>query len=357
MSEIYKKFRSLLPVCGTKGQRYLWIIFSLSLILFSGWEFKQKGLHLVDWDLLPISALAAIIIFLQFMRQIPEKMNKMLDFLFDRRALEATEEKVDSLKKTITARAEMWSRWVGLIVSFIILTVYLVVYWGQLSVIKIAVTLVATLIGYIGGNFFGQMACYGQLSRLLTKASIRINVVPGHADRAGGLERIGDFYFFQALVLAIPAAFLAIWWLVIPIMERYQGWRDACLGLFILAIVLEFLSFIVPLWAFHKEMKKQRDALIRKADRSCPKINVLMDKLTTKPLPEAKEVLREDWEDMRNFYECINNMSTWPLDDTKRKYFSLGNLTLLAPVIFSWVQKTEIWQRITEFFSKTGVAG
>src|SRR5262245_49676156 len=78
---------------------------------------------------------------------------------------------------------------------------------------------------------------------------------------------MGDFFFFQSSVVAIPSIYLATWLLLIPIWPRdYCHWRGLYVGLLTLGLGFELLAFFLPMWSFHIEMKKEKDRLLKDAD-------------------------------------------------------------------------------------------
>ena len=126
---------------------------------------------------------------------------------------------------------------------------------------QIPFTLAATLAGFIAGHFLARAVAYGRMGALLKQAAIRLRAQPGHLDGAGGFKPVGDLFFYQALVIGLAAAFLAIWWLIIPFLPEYARWREIYLGLLAIALLFEMLAFFGPMWSFHTEMRAQKARL------------------------------------------------------------------------------------------------
>jgi len=83
-------------------------------------------------------------------------------------------------------------------------------------------------------------------------------------------------YFFQALLAALVAAFCTLWLLLVtfvyPIDVRYAYLGPLFLALLIVALFVEFLAFLGPLWSFHVIMRTQKAALLTEADRLSQRI-------------------------------------------------------------------------------------
>jgi integrase len=72
------------------------------------------------------------------------------------------------------------------------------------------------------------------------------------------------------MIVALPALFLAVWLLLLPLprFQGYRDWRTPYASLLALAIACEMLAFFWPLWSFHREMAKQKHVLLREAHYS-----------------------------------------------------------------------------------------
>ena len=69
---------------------------------------------------------------------------------------------------------------------------------------------------YVVGGYLGSMAANGKVGWYLKRKSASVWVSPGHIDGAAGLKPFGDFCLYQAMVVAIPGVFLAVWTFLIP---------------------------------------------------------------------------------------------------------------------------------------------
>ena len=235
MSEVLKLL-ALAPTCGRRCERTSLILLGLALVSLGLWDIRRVGFDFAQMDVLLLSGVAVFIAGLLVARTIPRRLKATLGRLIQREAVVAAEgaspeADLDKLWNALEDRAGIWARAVAVISAITILIAFLVVFWGEFSAAKIFLTLGEVVGAYVAGTFLGRMACYGQLGRVLTERGLRINVVPGHVDGAAGLKPVGDFFFFQAMVVAVPAVYLTLWWFLIPYWPRYEGWRQPYLGL------------------------------------------------------------------------------------------------------------------------------
>jgi hypothetical protein len=109
-------------------------------------------------------------------------------------------------------------------------------------------------------------------------------------------------------------------------------------GLLVVAIAFEVLAFIVPIWAFHRVMERQKAVLIHEADELGRKISRIKAQLAGFDSELPEEIGRDRVTALVDYYEAIENMPTWPLSRSMLGHFSLRNLALLLPIV---VQATE----------------
>lgn len=355
-AKIWKNWQSLVPLIvnfefpGKWPGRLQLIFFSLILVLICVNEFWVEGLNLFEWDVLLISGLVMLIIGIWLSLGIPKRMEDALDRLINRGVLQATEEKLEESKTALKLRANVWAFRSGLIVAIAILIASLVAYWPSFPFFVILETIMDIFGGWIAGRYLGRMASYGKLNFLLKEKRIPLEVKPGHLDGAAGFKPIGDFYFFQAMVLSIPALFLAVWWLIIPFWAdgKYVIWRASYLGLLPIAITFEILAFLVPIWFFHKEMQIQKKVLLKNADALSRSIVETRSQLAEPKAAEQRDLLEKQLSYMIERYWSIEHMPTWPVDPKTRQYFTLNNLSLLIPLISNFIAGTRTWQEIVK---------
>ena len=286
---------------------------------------------------------------------IPQKMEDALSRLVNRGVLQTTEEGLQRFKIDLQRRTTAWSRMGGMIVAIAILIAFVAAFRQPFPLGKIPLTIMEVCGGFIAGWYLGRMASYGTLGLLLKKSKkegIALHVKPGYLDGAAGLKPIGDFYFFQAMIAGLPALFLAVWLVLIPlwpIAGRYERWKEPYLGLLPIALGFEILAFLVPLWFFHREMQAQKTALLTEADTLGRNIVCIQNELTKLQDAQQYTQLKEQLSYMTQRYWEIERMPTWPVDMKTRRRFTLNNAALIIiPLVSSIFDEKSIWGKLLE---------
>jgi hypothetical protein len=196
------------------------------------------------------------------------------------------------------------------------------------------------------------MILYGQLGRVLKRRDIRIRVIAWHVDEVGGLKPVGEFFFFQAMVVAIPAVFLAAWWFLIPVgwPERYGYWRQPYLGLLVLALAVELLAFFLPLRYFHKVMISAKRAQTEVADKLSREIAELQERRHSGRASNEPKV-RNRLVEATDQYASIERLPTWPVDIKTRRRFGLNNLGLFLPLVGKLLGETGLWKELSNILT------
>jgi hypothetical protein len=243
--------------------------------------------------------------------------------------------------EAIDQRAKRWAWRCGLALALLIAASFITVNamrTGDLGPLDaIGGPLVGALGGFLVGRVLGSMLAYGLISRSVSAAKLTLNAVPGHVDGAAGLKPLGDFYLRQAILLALPAAFLLSWSLILLIPswdERYSGWREWYLGLLVIAIGVEIAAFVAPLWRVHRTMQDQkREALVKADSLLAPQIERAREELEQDLDNERRAAVRDQLEQLTASYQAREEMPTWPVDSTVRRRLTLGNLALIIPLV------------------------
>ena len=310
------------------------MLVSLGLVLLCFIQLLKAGANPRQWDFLLLSGTAAFIFGIWRVQEIPRKLEESLTRLMDRGSLLTTGKQLTGFQKSLEERSQVWSKSIGLVTGTAMLIAFLVAFSG---LERIVLTLLEVAGAYIAGRYLGPMAFYGTLKWRLEKAGMRLKVKPGHPDGVNGLKPLGDFYFSQAMVAAIPAVFLFVWslaiWFIPFFANRYPHWKGPYLGLLAVAIVLEVLVFILPLWLFHQEMKEQKKALLPEADRLSRQIAEIQIQLTVVKTGQECELLKERLFHINQRYRQIEYMFTWPVDIKTGLDFLLRNVMLSLPVV------------------------
>ena len=318
----------------------LLIIFVIQIFLYN-----QTWLQ---WDWLLLSGTITFIIGIKLAKQVPIKLNLTLRRLMDRGILVNTTEDIDSINERLSIKANHWGHKAGIITGLAIVIAFL----NSDKLSDLWLMLLQTFGGYIAGRFLGTMSVYGILLPIILKQQkqdenhqFSLEIEPSHTDQVCGLKPLGDFYLFQALVTAIPAIFLVIWWLIIPIFPRsYDHWRESYLGLSIFAIIFELLVFAIPMILFHREMEQQKQAFLIKGDQLSREIVELRLQL----IDSESETERKNIECLLNSrlerYKNIEEMPTWPIHPKSFRRFTIRNTLLLIPVVSEVTGNTKFWE-------------
>jgi hypothetical protein len=187
------------------------------------------------------------------------------------------------------------------------------------------------------GLFGGRAVSYGFLGIRLVRAGFVLRPDPDHLDSAAGLRPVGALFFYSASILAIPAVFLASWWVLIPLVSRYGIWREPYAVMLLVVVVAQVLAFVVPMLSFHRLMVRRKTELFAEAD-------ALSDRAVRAGAePEA------NW---RRRYRAIESMSTWPIDAGTRRRFGIRNMVLLLPVLAQVLGASQLTQDLLDTIRK-----
>jgi hypothetical protein len=347
-----KKFVGFVPLCKEKCNRLSRRALLVFFFSYGFWELTRLGPNPTDWDMLLLSGVATFAIGLWLAGRIKTKMEQDLDHLAARGSINIEPKQLASFKGMLELQAEGWARGIGFVSAIAILLAFVVAFWGRFSGTRIVLITAEVTGGYIAGTFLGRMACYGRLGSLFERHLIDLLVYPDHVDGAAGLKSIGDHYFFQAIVVSIPAVFLAVWWFLIPFWPRYEYWRDPYLVLLAFAITIEILAFAVPLWWFHKTMRAKKEEALHTADALSQEINELRARLAAKSLTEDKDILTNRLSEKSRQYWAIKTMPTWPVDFKAWRLFGLNNFLLFLPIVSNYIGTAEPLRQLIDIIKR-----
>ena len=338
-------------------QRYFLIIFAVGMVLLWLNEVFVHSL-LGHWDWLFISGVVIAFLGLRLGILLPAQMGRMLERLRVSGSLVLTngveqvlsEEQLKTFRGSFEARSARWARngGIGGIVVILLSILAISYYRKDLSniignfgdiitnpldtifFVGFVIFLAALICGGHGiGYYLGYAASNGGLGHLLKQHALVVKVQPGHPDKAAGLRPVGNLYFWQAMLLAIPALFLVGWWVLIGVVpyftKLYAQWRAPYLIMFALVVITEVLAFVGPLWSFHQEMQVQKTKLLlEEADTLGQSIVSIEKELAEGPPSEKANVLKDQPAAMRQRYEAIQQMPTWPVDTNTLWKFAGG---------------------------------
>jgi hypothetical protein len=350
--------RTFVPPFGPRWQ-YL-AIAAAGLMLARSWIVELMSAHRADWML--ISGWFMLLVGLWWAREMPEELERGLDRLAHRRVLAVTSEQLWRFKRELEGSVvKRWAPLGGLLVALGIALAFAIVCYKRgpsLGCLLFAAT--ETLGGYIAGCYLGRLACYGTLGVRLFQEGFPPRVIAGHLDGAGGLRPVGDFYFRQAMIVALPAVFLALWLLLLPLprfQKMYGDWRTPYASLLALAIACEMLAFFWPLWSFHREMAKQKHVLLREADRLSSEIADIQHRLEEGPPGDDAKALREALTDKTVRYWAIEQLPVWPISPRVKRLFSINSVALFIPLIAEYTGLSERWADLVKGLIRAASGG
>ena len=354
-STLRLRFIHKLPLCDKSCRRYVIYALWLFLALLPFHEYYQNKFDYTQWDLLLITGVATFILGLNLVASLRGHFDSTLDRLLVRRIFRIDKEAKTQFIDRLEKHAQDWSRRGGIIAAFAILSAFAFVLYNEFYWPRALLGIGETIGGYIVGTYLGRMASYGQLGWQLKKESVEIFLQPSHVDGVAGLKPLGDFYFYQAMIVAIPAIFLAVWWFIFPIWPRnYLYWEDAYLVLLSIAILVEILAFLIPVWSFHRIMIQERVKQLEEADRLSIEISELHLRKETSQDADTKDTLSDQIEDKTQHYWAIENMPIWPVDIKIKRRFKLNNLLLFVPLLGDLAKRSIEWKDVVELLKKFG---
>jgi hypothetical protein len=349
------------------------IVFGAVLLLYLAQNIGVVGLRVRRWDLLLLSGLGLLVVGLLLARTIEDRFGHMVERLRARGALEISDANLERLRASVDGRARAWAfRW-AVVVSLVVLLAWTSVTERALHTHSLTTTLAAVsrgphrlsfvflvvvevVGGFVAGFHLGRMASYGFAGMLFLRAHARLNVLPGHLDGVAGLKPVGDFYFFQASVAGLPALYLAVWSILIPLgfNKAYGLWEGLYVFIFLpLALAIEVLAFLVPIQWFHSVMAREKQNMLPEADRLSQDIAVVQERLLAMA---AREVAteRERLHEMQDRYRLLEDMPTWPVDPRTRRRLRLQNLALVLPILGQVVGRSELGKQIADLLRGGG---
>lgn len=325
---------------------YFWQIAALVLIVLSAYEAFLYGISPAGWDPLVMSAVVALIAGMWLGLRLVERVLPTLQRLEARGSLEGDAAELAAL---VSDRADRYAGSAGVVVGALLFVSYFAVYLGDGRLPQdMPLVLAASLGGYLGGRVIGRMVAVGQLGSIIrgdTRWSLRPQLAS--LDGAAGLAPVGHLFFRQASVLFIPAVFLMVWWLIIPLMPRYADWRPWYMAFLIVAIGLELIAFVWPMWSFHVQMKEFRDRQLIDVEAEVSHRLAEIEPLLVSTHDAAdRAALKQEIGVLRERYASVTQCPTWPVDRRVRRKFSIRNLVLLVPLVIKLVDLDQFWSDV-----------
>jgi len=216
-------------------------------------------------------------------------------------------------------------------------------YLPLLFVANPGIVLFEVLAAVVAGQYIGEMVAYAVAWRTLQP---KLNLIPGHPDGTLGLKMIGRFYFRQALICGIPAAYLAIWWYIIPAFPWYADWRNIYLGLLAVALIIEMMAFFLPMRAIHRAMVAERNRRSLEADRLMVRIGKLQEDLVNAVDHESRDNMSKELAILLDRVRTLRMLPTWPVDPALRRWFTLSNFALFIPFLSYVAGNPKLWGQV-----------
>lgn len=227
--------------------------------------------------------------------------------------------------------------------------------------------ILGSVAAFFVGRAVGGALVIATLGRRITQGPWTLHAQPGHVDGAAGLKPVGDLFFRQAMVIAIPAVWLIVvlslktvaaigangWNAAHQVVGPGPGWGPWYFVLLLAAVGLEIAAFIAPMVSFHKVMVKQKHELERDTDQRSELLHSLEQELPTIRQDSIRQSIEDQISRIREHSLRIEHMPTWPVDDSLRRRFTIRNALLLVPVVANAVGLTvqaENWSTLSDVF-------
>lgn len=173
-----------------------------------------------------------------------------------------------------------------------------------------------------------------------------------HPDHGGGLRPLCDICLTNALILTVPATYLAGWLIVIPAFgathNRYALYVQYYESLLAFVFGLAVLAFALPLYAVHSGMLRQKTKLREPLYDLGRQIDALSrDSLKEAQAGEVNDLrdLRKQQKSLKQLYQATSDVPSWPFDQAILRKFGIAqiipvlSLTGIAPQIVAAVER------------------
>jgi hypothetical protein len=322
---------------------YVSIAAVILVLLFLN-EVNLYGTRVSAWDWLLVSGWITFLLAFKVTFSLPGMVDDVLNRLAASHVLGGGNSELGDFKQQIKDQAQRAARFGGILVAAVIALGWTVATRGALAS-RLPTVLTEVAGAYLPGTFIGRAISYSRLGQRLKGNGFSINVDPENLDGVAGLRPVGRLYFFQSTLVAVPGAFLAVWWFVIPFYgARYRDWRGVYAGLLVFVVACEVLAFVWPMWSFHRVMKDAKANFLAEADRISEQVSEMQKQLRDSDDEESTARLENRLERMTARYRAIVEMQTWPVDKSVQRRFAVNNLILFVPVVAQVLGAPGSWQ-------------
>ncbi|MDK2831375.1 MAG: hypothetical protein PWQ75_1127 [Methanolobus sp.] len=146
----------------------------------------------------------------------------------------------------------------------------------------------------------------------------------GHADKCGGLSPLGDLCLWNAIIVTIPAVYLASWIIIGMITEpdssyflKSMEYSSLFFKLLLVPAFFAIIAFFLPLWSTHQVMLKWR----KKKQSQMDHLEQLINKLESRILEDANNMDEKEYEQifrereiMEQIYHQSRRIPVWPFN-------------------------------------------
>ncbi len=324
--------------------RYVLYLVGALILVFCILQYVRVKWYWQGWDFMLLSGLVVFLIALFLARSVPYRMEQTINRLVNRGAFKMSPKELVSFQTQMSKRGKNF----GVVFAVIVGIAIFIAFVLAQHTFEIGLLILETFLGLVAGFYIGQMIAYGTMGQLARTENVNIVSQPGHIDGAAGLQPIGNYYFFQAKVVALPCAFLAVWWVIIPLTPWYSNWREPYLLLLIVALIFEIFSFIAPMWVFHLIMSAAKMEHLENADEISQKVMKLESQIIETTDSNWAGELQDQSNFLRERYREIENMPTWPVDANTRRRFTFNNLALFSPFLLDIVSSSGPWRKFLD---------
>jgi hypothetical protein len=335
------------PRSSTRVQFWVALVLSIATpVGLVAYELSTHGFDARKFDWLVVSSYSTIVAALWLARGEHHRFRVMAERLQKRGVLVARDgtplekPQVEALVEGLMDIAKRRAWWAGVATGLAALGITALIENGRGWPHSIVVTGIWLVLSAGAGTFvgraLGRISAYGWLNSPLLRGDYDIKVKPRHPDKAAGLRPFGEFYFTQALLLAIPLAFLLVWSVLFylePFETRYDDWRTWYVLFIAVVILLQIGMFVRPLWGAHVSMRRQKEELyLAAADRQAELADDIRERLRGELDPEERKRITEQSAFLKEDYVELDGMPTWPLDPSLRRRFTLQGVAFALPL-------------------------
>ncbi|TFH54359.1 MAG: hypothetical protein E4G89_00090 [Methanothrix sp.] len=161
------------------------------------------------------------------------------------------------------------------------------------------------LLGFFLGLMAWKMLITGRYIGFLNER-FRLDPQMQHPDGHGGLGCLGKIYLLNASLIGIWGVLLCGWLVLGQVIENADFSRPLVVEMLAFFVVITPLSFLFPVWGFHKLMQKKKEIIIKSLDHQISEAFIQKANPTMRPerINELKRI--------KEAYDQASGFSVWP---------------------------------------------